>query len=150
MNKILKNISNILLILLIVVLAGYFVFRVLGIVTIYKVETGSMETGIHAGDYILIINKKHYHNRDIITYKQNDYYITHRIVKVEKDKFITKGDANNVEDEPVLKKDVVGKVIYSGNILNVLIDYKFAIAGIMIAFYLVSCYIESRKKKTNE
>ena len=149
-KKIFKTIGNTLLILLIIILVEYFVLRLLGFVCIYRVETGSMEDGIHAGDHILILNKKYYHKGEVITYRVGEYYITHRIVEIDGDKVITKGDANNVEDEAISKKDIVGKVIYNGGFLNILIEYKFIIAGFMVAMYLFSCYFESRKVKPKE
>lgn len=147
MNKVFKIITDILLIIIIIALLGYFVLRVMGLINIYKVETGSMEDGIHAGDYILILNKKTYHKGEIVTYKKKDYFITHRIVKIKGKEVITKGDANNTIDEAIKMKDIVGKVVYSGGILNFIVDFKFAIAGFLLFAYIMSCYFASRKKE---
>ncbi|MBQ9019121.1 MAG: signal peptidase I [Bacilli bacterium] len=147
MSKIFKIIMDIFLILLIIILAGYLILRVTNILTIYKVETGSMEDGIHAGDYILIISQKNYFKNDIVTYRKGKYFITHRIIKIDGDIVITKGDANNTADEAIRKNNIVGRVIYSGGILNFVVDFKYAIAGIMIFLYLISSYLESRKDK---
>lgn len=147
MNKILKIIMDIIFIVLIIALLGYFILRVMGLVSIYKVETGSMEDGIHAGDYILIVNQKTYHKGDIVTFKKDDYFVTHRIVKIEGDKVTTKGDANNTIDDAISMDDIVGKVIFNGGTLNFLIEFKFAIAGFLIFLYLISSYFESRKEE---
>ena len=146
MNKIFKKIINILLVVLIVILSGYFILRLFGIVSIYKVETGSMEDGIHTGDYILILKKEYYRKGEIITYKVDNYFITHRIIEINENEIITKGDANNVEDEAISKKDIVGKVIYNGGLLNILIQYKFVISGLFIILYLLTCYIDTKTK----
>ena len=140
MNKILKIASNIIFTIGIALLLIYFALRLLGIAEIYKVETGSMENGIHAGDYILIYTKKDYKIGEIVTYKKDGYHVTHRIIKKNGKKFITKGDANNIEDEAIGLKSIVGKVIYSGGVLNILIDYKYAIASGLLGLYLLSCY----------
>ena len=140
MNKILKIASNIIFTIGIALLLIYFALRLLGIAEIYKVETGSMENGIHAGDYILIYTKKDYKIGEIVTYKKEGYHVTHRIIKKNGKKFITKGDANNIEDEAIELKSIVGKVIYSGGVLNILIDYKYAIASGLLGLYLLSCY----------
>lgn len=145
MSKIFKIIMDIILILLIIVLLGYLVLRVMNILTIYKVETGSMEDGIHAGDYILIITKKEYHKGDVVTYRKGKNFITHRIIEKNGDRVVTKGDANNTIDEAITVKDIVGSVIYSGGALNFVVDYKFVIAGLFISFYLFSAYFDSRK-----
>ena len=99
-----------------------------------------MENDIHAGDYILIYTKKDYKIGEIVTYKKDGYHVTHRIIKKNGKKFITKGDANNIEDEAIELKSIVGKVIYSGGVLNILIDYKYAIASGLLGLYLLSCY----------
>ena len=38
-------------------------------------------------------------------------------------------------------------MILSGGILNIIINYKYALAGIVLSLYLFSCYFESRKKE---
>lgn len=148
MISVLKKIGDILIVLVIILLIAYFIARSKGIIEIYKVETGSMEDGIHAGDYVLIHKKDNYKIGEIITYKKNDYFITHRIIKkVGKNKVITKGDANNTEDEEITRKQIVGEVVLSGGILNIIINFKYAIVGLLLVFYLLSCYFSDKKKK---
>lgn len=146
MRNLLKIINNTLFIIIIVILVGYFALRMLNKIEIYGVTTGSMENNIHAGDYILIIRKNDYNIGDIVTYKKSDYFITHRIVKKDNNIFVTKGDANNLEDDAISISDIEGKVIMSGGILNIIINYKFAIAAIWLSLYLISCYFDKEKK----
>ena len=146
MRNIFKIVSNILFIIIIIILAGYFALRMLNKIEIYGVTTGSMENNIHAGDYILIFRKNDYNIGDIVTYKKSDYFITHRIVKKNNNIFVTKGDANNLEDDAINISDIEGKVIMSGGILNIIINYKFAIAAIWLSLYLISCYFDKEKK----
>lgn len=146
MRNILKIVNNALFIIIIIILAGYFALRMLNKIEIYGVTTGSMENNIHAGDYILIIRKNDYNIGDIVTYKKSDYFITHRIVKKDNNIFVTKGDANNLEDDAISISDIEGKVIMSGGILNIIINYKFAIAAIWLSLYLISCYFDKEKK----
>ena len=56
MAKIAKIIFNVILIIIIILLVIYALLRFTNKVDIYKVETGSMETNIHPGDYIMILN----------------------------------------------------------------------------------------------
>ena len=131
MSKFFKVLSNGILILTIIVLSLYFVLRIANVIRIYSVETGSMEDKIHAGDYILLFRKKDYYVGDVVTYKLKNYFITHRIVRIENEK-------------------VEGKVIYWGGILNFVINYKFAIIAFLIGMYLLSCYFEDNKEKVNK
>ena len=146
MTKVFKVICNAIFVLLIAFLATYFILRLSGTAEIYKVKTGSMEDGIHTGDYILVYKKNKYKIGDIVTYKKEGYHVTHRIIKKNGNKVITKGDANNVEDEETNIKNIVGKVIYNGGILNILIEYKYAIASALLALYLFSNYLGKRKE----
>ena len=146
MNKLLKMVYNTIFVIGISLLLIYFSLRLIGVAEIYKVKTGSMEDGIHVGDYILIYKKKDYKLKEIVTYKKDNYYVTHRIVKKNGNKFVTKGDANNIEDEEIELKSIVGKVIYSGGMLNILIDYKYAIGSGLLGLYLLSCYFTKDEK----
>ena len=47
---------------------------------------------------------------DVVTYKQDNDFITHRIIEVYKDTYITKGDANKAKDKPIDKSQIIGKV----------------------------------------
>ena len=79
--------------------------------TVFEVSTGSMAKTLNIYDVILVKITKEVEQGDIITYKYNDELITHRIMKIDGDKLITKGDANNTEDKAITKDDIIGKVI---------------------------------------
>ena len=145
MSRFLKILVDALLILIIIILVVYLVFRVTNKVMIYKVETGSMEDKIHVGDYILLLKKSNYRVGDVVTYQNNGYFITHRIIKIEDDIITTKGDANNLEDDGININQIEGRVIYCGGILNIIINYKFAIIAFLVGLYLLSWYFEKEK-----
>jgi len=151
MNKLFSKVLNGIYILIIILLIIYIGFRYTNKIEIYNVETGSMEDNIHAGDYILIYKKSgNYKVGDVVTYKVNNYFVTHRIVKIEDDYVTTKGDANNTEDAKITKNEIVGKAILVGGILNIIINFKYAIVAVLLAIYLFSCYIDSTAKKISE
>lgn len=149
-SKILKGFTDIIIVLLIIFLGIYFILRIMGIAEIYLVKTGSMEDGIHVGDYILIYRKDEYKIGDIVTYEKGGYHVTHRIIKKNGNKIVTKGDANNIEDDEINVDSIVGKVIYSGGYLNFVIDYKYALASALLALYLFSCYFSKKDDEINE
>ena len=90
MGKIFKILFNCLLVLIILVLASYFALIAADIIRIYNVETGSMEDKIHTGDYMILVKKDNYYVGDVVTYKVNDFFITHRIIKIENGKMMRK------------------------------------------------------------
>lgn len=79
--------------------------------SILSTETGSMSPTIEVGDIIIIKIGDEIKENDIITYKQDDVLITHRIEKIDGDTIITKGDYNNIQDEPIKKDQVIGKAV---------------------------------------
>ncbi len=88
-------------------------------VTILQVSSNSMVPVFKKGDFIIIKKQQTYNIGDIITYQvidgNNKYYVTHRIIeKYENEStYITKGDANNREDEnKIYENEIRGKVIF--------------------------------------
>lgn len=146
MAKIFKKTVDITIIIIVAVLLLYFGLRYTNKMAIYKVETGSMENGIHVGDYILSFRNKEYHIGEIVTYKYEGAHVTHRIVSINNDKVITKGDNNNVEDDEISINDIEGKVIYSGGLLNIVINFKYAIICMMLIIYLLGIYLDDIHK----
>lgn len=80
--------------------------------TFLEVVTGSMSGTIEIGDGIIVKLTSEIKENDIIVYKKADNLITHRLIKIEEDRLITKGDANNVQDDPITKDMILGKVIF--------------------------------------
>lgn len=80
--------------------------------TFLEVVTGSMSGTIEIGDGIIVRLISEIKENDIIVYKKADNLITHRLIKIEEDRLITKGDANNIPDEPITKDMIIGKVIF--------------------------------------
>lgn len=79
--------------------------------TVFEVTTGSMAKTLNVYDVIVVKITKEVEKGDIITFKQDEDLITHRIMEIDGDKIITKGDANNTEDKAITKDAVIGKVI---------------------------------------
>ena len=79
------------------------------------VKTGSMSGTIEIGDLIIIKDTGDYEIGDIVTFLQKGDSIptTHRIIDSREDgSFITKGDANNVQDALPVSKDIIfGEVV---------------------------------------
>lgn len=80
-------------------------------VTVLRVSSNSMIPTFKKGDVILIKKQKEYNIGDIITYEvgeqENKYLVTHRIIKKSENGYITKGDANNTQDEETIYENVI-------------------------------------------
>ncbi len=80
--------------------------------TYYSVATGSMKPVISPNDLIFVKITKNVSKGDIITFKDNGSIVTHRLIDINNNKYITKGDANNTSDAGINKSDIIGKVVY--------------------------------------
>ena len=100
------------------------------------VASPSMTGAIEAGDAIIIKNSDSYAVGDVITYFPEDesFSVTHRIVRMEGDKFYTKGDANQSEDsDPVIIEQIVGKVAVKLDKVGYFIEWLRSPVGIIFA-----------------
>lgn len=83
------------------------------------VLSGSMEPNISKNELIVIKEQNAYHKGDIITYKDCwGKLITHRIVEIDGEKVVTKGDSNDVSDEFIKQESIQGKVIFHSILLG--------------------------------
>lgn len=80
--------------------------------SIFQVVTGSMSETIEIKDIVILKITKNVDINDIVTYKNGNDFITHRIIKKEGNQIITKGDANDSEDKTITTDDIVGKVVF--------------------------------------
>lgn len=77
----------------------------------YTVISGSMEPTLKVGDYIIVKSKpfEQVQDKEIISFKQENVLVTHRVMQHVGDKLQTRGDANNVNDlVEVTADDYVG------------------------------------------
>ena len=94
----------------------FFIVAILIIIFNFKlavVMSESMKPVLNKDDLILVKKQKNYNVNDIVIYKKNKNYIVHRIIEITGEKVITKGDANNVNDDEIEKKNIEGKVIFN-------------------------------------
>ena len=153
--KVYKIVKNIILDVLIILLVGLVVFSFLNRnkpVSVFgyyllTVRTGSMESTFSIGDNIIVKESKDYKVGDIVTYKNNNVYVTHRIIKIDGNKVITKGDANNTSDPLFNKNKIIGKFIYKSEVLNFMIKYRLMIILVVIILYLLYSIIKNRNRK---
>jgi signal peptidase len=83
------------------------------------VVTGSMEPTINPDEMIIIKEQKSYKENDIITYRDKfGQLITHRIVEIDGENIVTKGDSNNEPDEIISIDKIEGKVIIHSVVLG--------------------------------
>lgn len=123
-------------------------FNIIGFRT-YTVLSGSMKPKIDPGDIVMIINKNkvNLNKNDIITFKEDSTVITHRIVDLEDDGYITKGDNNNSIDAfTVNPENVLGKVIFRIPKLGYIVEFLSRPLIIALEMILVAALIIKENK----
>ena len=168
-NKILKIIKNIIVNLIIFVLGIIAIIAIWTSIqlnvqnkeyvdifgySIFSTATGSMSPTMEKGDIVFVKIGEDAKEKDIITYKKDNSFITHRIIKIEDESIIAKGDNNNTQDEAITKDAILGKVVFIINNVevwkNVFSDTNVLIpvALTVILFVILISYKEKRTKQT--
>ena len=153
--KVIKIIKNIILDIIIVFLVAAIIVSHLNKTKpvpffnyyFFTVLTGSMQDTLYPGDNIIVKKQDNYKVGDIVTYKSDEVYVTHRITKINGNQITTKGDANTNEDPPFDRKNILGKFVYKSNLLNFMINNKIIIILIVIIVYLLEEIIKKSNKK---
>ena len=133
MKKTFKTVWNVVSTVLVVLIVLCAVFlmgsRIMGY-QVYTVISGSMEPEYRVGDllYVKKVDVNTIKAGDPITFILNEDLVvaTHRVVRVdsENQRFYTKGDANEIEDnDPVHFNNVIGVPQFSIPLLGYVSDY---------------------------
>ena len=166
MYKIFEKIAQIILnliiviVFLMVIIVGYNYFQLQILnkdyanffgYTVFEVSTGSMAKTLEVYDVILVKITKDVNENDIVTFKQDGELVTHRIMEINGDKIITKGDANNTEDEEITKDAIIGKVISVYPKLGIwakVFSEPSVLISLFITLILIGLAISKDDKKT--
>lgn len=121
-NKIAKAIFETILYAIIVVVLMFGIPRAMSYVlkTPYPMATitsESMWPELKKNDLVFIakVEKRDLRVGDIIVYKNERGFTIHRIMSIETEKLITKGDANNIADRPIRYDEIIGRTVNYGN-----------------------------------
>ena len=116
------------------------------------VLSGSMESRLSVDDLVIIKATDNYKVNDIVIFQDGNSLVIHRIIEIDGDTVTTKGDANNVADEPIQKSQIKGVLVYDiagfGAVVNVLKQPVFVILILAAAFLLTE--FSYRKEKDND
>lgn len=124
----------------------------LGIKT-YIIVSGSMEPNLQIGDIAVVkeVPKEELKVGDIISFRQGQSVITHRINEILEDTYITKGDNNNTtDDEPITYEQIEGKVEKMIPIVGkfaLMLHQKIAIIIFIVLVYMYVLYTGTIKRK---
>lgn len=75
------------------------------------VLSGSMEPTLSVGDLLIVREQDGYRTGDVVVYQSGTTPVVHRIMEISDETVITRGDANNANDEPFPVTAIKGQVI---------------------------------------
>lgn len=121
----------------------------------YTVVSGSMEPEIAVGDFIIIEMEPYadVEKEDVITFQYNQELVTHRVIDKTAEGLVTKGDANNIQDQGfIAEENYVGiqKILipYFGYVITFLQKpIAFSIIVALMGVYLIHLYINPVPKE---
>ena len=115
----------------------------------YTVVSGSMEPKIAAGDFIIVETDPYadVEKEDVITFQYNQELVTHRVIYKTEEGLITKGNANNIQDQGFVSEDSyigIKKMLipYFGYVITFLQKpIAFALIIALMGVYLIYLYL---------
>ena len=119
------------------------------------VLSGSMEPTFSTGDLIVVEECEEIALKDIVVYQQGSSLVVHRVIAMDGEEIITRGDANNVADAPIRRDVVKGRVIFwipgLGDVVTVIKSPAGTIALLAAAIALVEIpHLREKKKDEQE
>lgn len=119
------------------------------------VLSGSMEPTLSVNDLVIVHEQSDYEVGDIVVYQDGNMLVIHEIISMDGDKVITKGEANNVADDPISASDIKGKatihIPFIGALIRFLktpVGFILVIAAALALFELPQ--LQERKRAAQE
>lgn len=114
------------------------------------VLSGSMEPELSVGDLLIVSRADVYDVNDVVVFQDGRTGVVHRIISIEGEDVITRGDANNTDDAPIKYGQIKGKVILAipavGYLVNIIKTPFGTVALLALAVFLMEGSFDREKK----
>lgn len=118
------------------------------------VLSGSMEPTLQVDDLILVKKQDDFQVDDIVVFQADGNLVVHRLIELNGETAVTKGDANNASDEPISKEQLIGCVVGRLPKMGVLTRFLKTPVGVLLllggALLLLEMSFRSEKKEGDE
>ena len=115
------------------------------------VLSGSMEPELSIGDLIIVAERENYEVEDVVVYQDGRMAVTHRIVSISEDEVVTRGDANNIDDDPITPDQIKGEVVLAipliGYAVNIIKTPLGTLCILLLAVFLLERSFSLEKAK---
>ena len=102
------------------------------------VLSGSMEPELSKGD-LIFVKEDTFDVGDVVVYQDVNYLVVHRVISINEDTVVTKGDANNTDDGEIPMSVVKGKVTFWIPALGYFVN--FMKTGVGTALTLIAAFL---------
>lgn len=111
------------------------------------VLSGSMEPELSVDDLLIVVPSESYEVGDVVVYQTKRTAVVHRIISIEGDEVITRGDANPSADDPISIKSIKGVVVCAIPFVGYLVNLIKTPIGTLILLGLAILLLEASFKK---
>ncbi len=107
------------------------------------VLSGSMEPTLSVNDLVVIKKTDSVQVDDVVVFQDGNVLVIHRVVAIDGDEIVTRGDANNTVDDPVSITHVKGIMVFAIPFLGAAI--QFLKHPVVVVFMVVAAaYLANR------
>lgn len=118
------------------------------------VLSGSMEPALCVDDLIFVKAQDSYKVGDVVVFQSGSMLVVHRILEIDADTVVTKGDANNAADEEmdisVIKGRVVGHMDNMGGLVRLMKSPVVSIGLLVGAVFLLERSYRKEKQQSDD
>ena len=114
------------------------------------VLSGSMEPELSVNDLVIVREADHYELEDVVVYQDGSSLVIHRIISVDGNEIVTKGDANNAADEPITASVIKGKAVARVPLVGAVVRFLKTTVGTVLLIIAAIVFFELpylRKRK---
>jgi len=113
------------------------------------VLSGSMEPELSVDDLLIVTPADTYEVGDVVVFQTQRTAVVHRIVAINGDEIITRGDANSSDDDPITLQNIKGRVVcaipFVGLIVNLIKTPVGTVILLGLAFWLLEASFKKEK-----
>lgn len=118
------------------------------------VMSESMEPELYKDDFIVVVKRKDYSVGETVVYQDRRLLVVHEIIRIEGDMVVTKGKANNDEDDPISMTAIKGEVVLSlkgvGKAVNFIKSPVVTLVILALSFFLLIKSYETEESQADE